>query len=120
MLHLHRKKALRIKAGSFLLFGLICLVQSATAQEREINLYDHDTKPYYFGITLGGALSRFQVEPHSRFLQDDSVFVVEPKNSGGFTLGLLATARLSDRFQLRFNPQLFFTARSIYYKLKFP
>jgi hypothetical protein len=46
--------------------------------------------------------------------------VAEPTNSGGFSLGLSATARLSDRFQLRFNPQLMFVERSIFYKLKFP
>ena len=33
-----------------------------------MNLYDHDAKPYYFGITLGGNLARFQTELHSRFL----------------------------------------------------
>jgi hypothetical protein len=65
-------------------------------------------------------MSRFHTTLHPRFLQDDSVYVAEPNNSGGFGLGLLATLRLSDRFQLRFNPQLSFLERSIYYKLKHP
>lgn len=120
MLHLHRKKALRWKTGSFILLGFICFVQSIQAQEKVINLYDHDTKPYYFGITLATSISRFHTELHSRMLADDSIYVAEPTNSGGFGLGLLATARLSDRFQVRFNPQLAFTARSIFYKLKHP
>jgi hypothetical protein len=120
MLHIHRKKALVWKAGSFLLFGLICFVYTSRAQEREINLYDHDTKPYYFGITLAGSMARFHTEQHSRFLEDDSIYIAEPNNSGGFGLGLLATARISDRFQFRFNPQLSFTARSIFYKQKYP
>ena len=86
----------------------------------EMNLYDHDSKPYYFGITLGANLARFQTSLHPRFLQYDSVEVAEPLNSGGLTLGLSATARLSDRFQLRFNPQLMFIERNIFYKLKQP
>jgi hypothetical protein len=65
-------------------------------------------------------MSRFQTSLHSHFLENDSVYIAEPKNSNGFALGLLATARLSDRFQLRFNPQLMFTERNIYYKLKHP
>jgi len=65
-------------------------------------------------------MSRFQTELHSKFLDNDSVYIAEPVNSNGFALGLLATARLSDRFQLRFNPQLLFTERSIFYKLKHP
>ena len=120
MLHLQWKKALNLKTGWCLLFGFICLLQNVSAQPRDLNLYDHDSKPYYFGITLGANLSRFQTELHPRFLQYDSVFVAEPANSGGMTLGLHATGRLSNRFQVRFNPQLMFIERSIIYKLKYP
>ncbi|MEI9911161.1 MAG: porin family protein [Bacteroidota bacterium] len=126
MLHLHRKKAFGytrrkgwLRTGSFFLFGLVCFAQSLLAQPRDLNQYDHDSKPYYFGITFGGIMSRFQTDLHPRFLADDSIYIAEPNNSGGFSLGLLATARLSDRFQLRFNPQLAFTSRSIFYKRKF-
>jgi hypothetical protein len=119
MLHLHRKKARFVRTIFLFLIGSFISASSLQAQY-DLNLYDHDAKPYYFGITIGGNMSRFQPELHSRFLQDDSVYVAEPNNSGGFSLGLLATARLSNRFQLRFNPQLMFTERSIYYKLKHP
>jgi hypothetical protein len=121
MLHLHRKKASIIKTGWCFLFGFIFLVGPASAQTRtDLNLYDHDSKPYYFGITLGANLARFNTELHPRFLQYDSAYIAEPMNSGGFTLGLLATGRISDRFQARFNPQLMFIERSIFYKLKDP
>lgn len=81
---------------------------------------DHDDKAYYFGISIGANLSRFQTQFHPRFLAYDSVLVAEPTNSGGISLGLSATARLSNRFQVRFNPQLFFMERNIYYKLSTP
>lgn len=45
--------------------------------------------------------------------------VAEPLSSPGFALGLLATTRLSNRFEGRFNPQLLFTDRSISYKLRY-
>jgi hypothetical protein len=121
MLHLHRQKTRTVKTGSLIIFGVLFLAHtSLIAQPRDLNLYDHDTKPYYFGITLGVNLARFQPELHPKFLQDDSVYTAEPLNSGGFGLGLLATVRLSDRFQARFNPQLLFFQRSIQYKLKYP
>lgn len=104
-----------------LLLGLLVVSQTSRAQQGpEMNLYDHDSKPYYFGITLGVNLAKFQTYLHPRFLEYDSILIAEPVNSGGFTLGLSATARLSDRFQLRFNPQLMFIERNIYYKLKYP
>lgn len=120
MLHLHRQKASTLRIGLCVLVGLIGIAKTSLAQPRELNLYDHDTKPYYFGITLGLNMARFHPQMHSQFLQNDTIQVAEPNNSGGFTLGLLATARLSDRFQLRFNPQLMFVDRTISYTLKYP
>ena len=120
MLYLLRQKTRTLRLEFYFLFGLILLAQTSIAQPRELNQYDHDSKPYYFGITLGSNMSRFHSQLHSHFLENDSILIAEPKNSNGFALGLLATARLSDRFQLRFNPQLMFTERNIYYKLKHP
>jgi Outer membrane protein beta-barrel domain len=122
-LHLRRKKALlKIKLLSTFLIGLLLLADTSFAQfgKVELNMPDHDVKPYYFGLTIGIVRARFQTELHPRFLQDDSVFVAEPVNSGGLTLGLSATARISNRFQVRFNPQLMFIERGIFYKLKYP
>jgi hypothetical protein len=98
-------------------FFLITL--KAFAQERELYQTDHDAKPYYFGITLGSNIASFHIEHHERFLQYDSVYSIKPLNSAGFQLGLLATARLTNRFELRFNPQLVFTDRNLKYSLKY-
>jgi len=120
MLYLLRKKARKPLSRLCIAIGFTSIAQFSNAQESDLNLSDHDSKPYYFGITLGINLSRFQTELHSKFLQDDSVFVAEPLNSGGFSLGLSTTTRLSNRFEFRFNPQLVFTERNLYYVLKYP
>src|SRR5687767_6930953 len=118
MLHLPRKKVIRAIIYFFTATGIACTSLPVYSQ-MDLNLSDHDSKPYFFGITLGFNLARFQTEHHPRFLEYDSVLVAEPLNSGGFSLGLLATARISDRFETRFNPQLIFTERNIFYKLKY-
>lgn len=123
MLHLLGNKAsLKIKIFSPFFIGVLLLCQTATAQidKAELNKYDQDSKPYYFGLSVGINRARFQTELHPQFLLNDSVLVAEPNNSGGLSLGLSATLRLSNRFQLRFNPQLMFLARNIFYKLKYP
>src|SRR5688572_1916014 len=121
MLHLLRTKTfIRL---SYLLCGTLLLSQVSEAQNYngiELNKSDQDSKPYYFGISLGVNLARFHTELHPRFLEYDSVYVAEPTNSGGITLGFQATARLSNRFQVRFNPQLMFIERNIHYRLKHP
>jgi hypothetical protein len=117
MLYLLRKKTTALVCC--FLFSL-CFLQSFNAySQRPLYQEDHDNKPYYFGITLAGNLSRFQTTLHSHFLEQDSVMIAEPANAGGFALGLSATARLSNRFEARFNPQLAFMDRSIFYKLKY-
>lgn len=117
-MHIHRREigSLRI----CFVFIILSLVASLTfAQERELYLTDHDSKPYYFGITLGANVASFHIEHHPRFLQYDSVYTVNPEYTAGFQLGLLATARLSNRFEVRFNPMLLFTDRGLTYKLKY-
>lgn len=105
---------------SIALASLLAIPANGQFERVEMNMFDHDSKPYYFGITLGANLARFHTSLHPQFLNGDSVLVAEPINSGGLSLGLSATARLSNRFQLRFNPQLMFIERNIFYKLKFP
>ena len=82
MLHLHRKKSLIIKTAACLLVGLLILCQDSIAQidKIEMNMFDHDSKPYYFGLTIGVISTRFQTELHPRFLADDSVYIAEPNN----------------------------------------
>ncbi len=119
MLHIHWEKIRKLSIG-FVSVIIFLLINSKTSgQERELYQTDHDSKPYYFGITLGANVSSFHIEHHPRFLQYDSVYTVNPQYTAGFQLGLLATARLSNRFELRFNPQLLFTDRSLTYKLKY-
>jgi hypothetical protein len=119
MLYLRRKKGINRSITVFALAVLSLLSLSAAAQ-REIYLEEHDNKPYYFGITLATNIASFQTHLHSAYLQQDSIMVAEPFNTGGFALGLLATARLTPRFEARFNPQLSFAERTIGYTLGKP
>lgn len=118
MLYLRRTKTVVVKK-LFPIILLACFLSIDAASQKELYQEEHDTKPYYFGITLAGSSSRFQSELHPRFLQQDSIMVAEPTNSAGFALGLLATARLTNRFEARFNPQLMFTDRAIQYQMRF-
>lgn len=104
---------------TLLMVLIVCGFASQVSAQKELYMEEHDAKPYYFGITLSGSSSRFHTELHEYFLKQDSVMVAEPLNSGGFALGLSATARLTNRFEARFNPQLMFTDRSLYYKLRY-
>ena len=111
MFNLLRSK-ITIAATAFL------LAKSSSAQ-RELNLPEHDNKPYYFGITLSYNSSYLHATHNPRFLQYDTIMVAEPINAGGFGLGLMASARISNRFELRFNPQLIFAEKRLRYVTKY-
>ena len=118
MLYLQRTKANHLKHRALILVGLFCISFSSFGQ-KVLFQEEHDYKPFYFGIALGISKATFHTHLHPSFLEQDSIYVAEPLNNGGFNLGLSATVKLSNRFELRFNPQLMFTERNIYYRLKY-
>lgn len=105
-----------------ILAAILLVHLSSSAQYVELNRPNHDNWPYYFGMTLGYNHSYLHPNGrHNRFLQYDSVLTAEPGSSGGITLGLLATMRLSNRFEARFNPQLVLGASRFFtYTLQYP
>lgn len=88
---------------SFIIF-LTCASQIHA--QKEIYRRNHDDLVYYFGLTLGYNYSFLHVSKSALFNQNDSIYVAEPGSSGGIAMGLMATARLDDHFQVRANPQL--------------
>lgn len=97
------------------LFTFLWKPTTVCAQQM-LNMIEHDAKPYYFGITLAANQSNFHLFQAPVFLKQDSIMVVEPLKTMGFNLGLLANARLSTYFDLRFNPQLVFASKNLYYR----
>jgi hypothetical protein len=84
-------------------------------------LEDHDDKLFHFGIYLGGNLSHYNFSLQNRFLQYDSVLVVESINNAGINLGWLVNMRLSNHFDIRTYPlNLVFTEKAFQYSLKYP
>jgi len=116
MQHLLRRKKIIL-----LLAVIIALPFCSSAQVRYLNLEDHDEKPFHFGINIGVNRSHYSFTRHPRFLQYDSVLVVESVNSTGLNLAWLVNKRLSNHFDLRTYPlNLTFTEKSFQYYLKYP
>jgi hypothetical protein len=107
---------------TYAILGLMLLPLLSTAQfRRELNLPDHDDKPYHFGINLGLNRSHFSFTHHPLFMQRDSVMVVESINSSGINLAWLVDKRLGEHFNIRTFPlNLTFTEKAFEYNLKYP
>lgn len=112
MLYLLRKQ---------IIFSCLLFTTLSLNAQKEFNRPDHDNLPYYFGLTFGYANMNLHTEKDPRFLQYDSVLSVEPGAGGGFLAGLLATVKLTNRFELRIAPQLIVGgAKTFTYSLKYP
>ena len=86
-----------------------------------INLPNHDEKPYYFGIVLGYNTSHYHISHASSFLNQDSIQGVNGLNSGRIHLGIMANWQLSKRWDIRFYPlNLIFSEKKFRYDLKYP
>jgi hypothetical protein len=96
------------------------LLPAGFAQKTDMNLPDHSEKNIYFGISFSYNRSSFNASLHPLFLQRDSILGADPYYTGGFSMGFIGTLRLSNRFELRYNPQLLFGEKSIEYRLKYP
>ena len=83
----------------------ICFCKAVNAQQ-ELNLLGHDEKPIYFGISLSYNRAQLLTVKSAQFLQQDTIKSANPLPSHAIAFGLHATARLSNHFELRFNPQL--------------
>ena len=87
-------------------FIVVLLCASHLSAQKEIYRRNHDDLVYYFGLTLGYNYSFLHINKSPYFLQNDTIMSAEPGSSGGIAMGLMATARLSDHWQVRANPQL--------------
>lgn len=73
----------------------------------DLNLPDHDSKLYHFGINLGLNRSHFKFTHHPQFLNprlNDSIAVIESVNNTGINLAWLVNLNLSEHWDIRTYP----------------
>ncbi|HOZ78336.1 MAG TPA: porin family protein [Ferruginibacter sp.] len=114
MQHLLRRKIITIVISLF-----IC--QAGKAQHVELNLPDHDSKRYHFGINLGLNRSYFKFTHHPQFLSpvlNDSIAVIESINNIGINLAWLVNLNFNEHWDLRTYPlNLTFSEKAFEYTM---
>jgi hypothetical protein len=95
-----------LKTCCVLMLSLTFCSTKSSAQHYEMYNTEHDDLPYYFGISLGYNTSFLHLANSARFIKTDSTLSANSINSSGLNIGLSGTLRLSNRFELRVNPQI--------------
>lgn len=89
---------------------------SLTAQNYILNMEDHDSKQYYFGLTFGYNQSAYRMSHTPSFGYTDTFSNIQAKWESGFHLGLMGSLRLNSFVDLRFIPTILFANKPIYAK----
>ncbi len=106
---------------TFFILLIIPFTSFAQLRQGGLNLPDHDSKRFHFGINLGMNKSHFNFTHHPMFLNQDSVMVIESINSTGINLAWLVNLNLSPHFDLRTYPlNLTFSEKAFEYALTYP
>ena len=103
------------------LLGLAATADASAQLRDQLNLPDHDSKPFYLGISFLYDQSHLQVSAHPKFLQSDSVLYVNPLNSGGFGVSGMLTFHVADHWEFRLAaPEFIFASNSLAYHVTYP
>lgn len=111
---LHRAKIL-IAA---LLVLLVAAPPRSAAQQfgsGSYNFLDFQTKPFYFGLTLGFNSSRFTPFRSDEFIFNDTYSIVESLEGPGFNLAIVTNLKIGQHFDFRFLPGFSFAERKLIY-----
>jgi hypothetical protein len=91
------------------------LLRGQSAGRGNYNYLDFQSRPYYFGITLGYNNSSYRVFRGKNFILNDSVAGVESLKGPGFNLQIVSNLKLGENFDLRFLPGFSFAERNLIY-----
>ena len=86
---------------------LACPTALQAQRVADLNLPDHDSKRYHFGINLGLNQSHFKFTHHPQFLNrqlNDSIAVIESVNNTGINLAWLVNLNLNEHWDIRTYP----------------
>jgi hypothetical protein len=92
---------------------LLLAFQDAGAQTRILNMEDHDSKAYYFGLTFGFNQSRYRIKYSEAFANSDTFMNIQPGWGSGFNLGIMGNLKLGRFVDLRLIPSISFAEKRL-------
>ncbi|MCX7649034.1 MAG: PorT family protein [Flavobacteriales bacterium] len=100
------------------LTGYCILPGQAQRFTKPLNLPKLDRKPIHFGFLLGANAMPMGIRPVANPGMVDSVYRIELRPQGGFTMGLLGNVKIHEFINFRFLPSLSFGSRKFIYSIR--
>lgn len=93
--------------------SLISLSAGSFAQDKIMNMPEHDSKWYYFGITFGANMSTHKLQYAPSMATSGEFKSIQALNGPGFSMGIVGNLQFNKRWNARFIPSLTFANKSI-------
>ncbi len=87
------------------------------AQGENMNNREHDSKKFYFGITIGFNSSSYKINHDKWFIDYDSIKEITPLWKPGIQLGIMGNMRLSSFIDVRTIPSFVLREKSVRFTL---
>jgi len=111
MHYLHRNK---IKVATvFLLWLFIHPLNGQMVQKGNHNFWQFRSKPFYFGLTLGGHSTGYLTSNSRNFPLSDSIRVASGVDKPGLHVHIITNLKIGQYFDFRFIPGFAFSERRI-------
>jgi len=100
-----------------ILLFLLCGPMLVNAQIRgNYNYLDFESKPYYFGVSLGYNSAHYRIIHSNQLILNDSLNVAESATTPGFNVGIITNIKLGSNFDFRsLIPTISFSDRKLAY-----
>jgi hypothetical protein len=82
----------------------LCCSKISFAQSENMNNYEHETAPYYFGISIGTNFAQYKVSTSSYFVDSGMIKNITPTWKPGFLIGIMGNLRISNFIDIRTIP----------------
>ena len=119
---LHGPSPLRHLTSRSLLTALALLLAASSVfaqapQRGNYNYREHQSKDYYFGITVGYNTSSYRLFYSDQFVGDNDILGTRVNREPGLDLKIVSNLKVGEYIDVRFLPGLAFAGRSIDYNL---
>ncbi len=105
------------KVSFFTFLCMLCSILSF-GQGENMNNTLHETKKFYFGITVGFNSSSYKIAHDKWFIDYDSITEITPLWKPGLQLGIMGNMRLSSFIDIRTIPSFVLREKAVRYRLK--
>jgi hypothetical protein len=116
--HIWRSQYILLRKITLTLFLAVACSAQCWAQGEGMNNTLHDSKKFYFGITVGFNTSQYKITHDKWFIDHDSITEITPLWKPGLQLGLMGNMRLNSFIDIRTIPSFVLREKSVRFRLK--